>query len=60
MVSHDLGAIESYCSRAVRLEEGQVVDEGPAAEVTARYREAVDRRQREAAAAPAGDHAEPA
>ena len=50
MVSHDLGAIESYCSRAVRLEEGQVVDEGAAFEVTSRYRDAVQRRAAEAAA----------
>jgi lipopolysaccharide transport system ATP-binding protein len=53
MVSHDLGAIESYCSRAVRLEDGRVLDEGPAGEVTARYRADVDRRQRESQAAPA-------
>lgn len=47
MVSHDLGAIESYCTRVLRLEEGRIVDEGPASEVIARYRADVERRQRE-------------
>lgn len=50
MVSHDLYAIDSYCSRAMRLETGRIVDEGPAREVTARYRAEVERRQREGAA----------
>jgi lipopolysaccharide transport system ATP-binding protein len=54
MVSHDLAAIESYCSRALRLDEGRIVDEGPAGEVTGRYRADVDRRQREGESAPVG------
>jgi ABC-type polysaccharide/polyol phosphate transport system ATPase subunit len=36
-VSHHLPAIESLCERGVMLDRGQVVTEGPAKEVLARY-----------------------
>lgn len=38
LVSHDLQAVESLCSRAIWIGEGRVLDDGPAAEVLARYR----------------------
>ena len=36
-VSHDLGAVVSVCSRAVRLEEGRLTDEGQPEAVIRRY-----------------------
>ncbi|MFO7572204.1 MAG: ABC transporter ATP-binding protein [Gaiellaceae bacterium] len=36
-VSHDAGAVGQLCRRALRLELGQVVDDGPAHEVLDRY-----------------------
>lgn len=41
VVSHDLDAIEDLCTRAICMSGGQLVDDGPAAEVIARYRESV-------------------
>jgi ABC-2 type transport system ATP-binding protein len=41
VVSHDLEAIEGLCSRAICMSGGQIVDDGPASEVIARYRESV-------------------
>jgi ABC-type polysaccharide/polyol phosphate transport system ATPase subunit len=41
LVSHDLEAIEKICKRAIWMSKGQIVDDGPAAEVIARYRESV-------------------
>jgi len=38
LVTHDLEAIESLCSRAIWLSEGRVVADGPPAEVISRYR----------------------
>ena len=35
-VSHDLELVEEICDRAVRLDAGRIVDEGPAAEVVER------------------------
>jgi ABC-type polysaccharide/polyol phosphate transport system ATPase subunit len=37
LVSHDLATIESMCSRAIWLSHGQIVDDGPSADVVARY-----------------------
>lgn len=36
-VSHNLGAVESLCSRTIRLDHGRIVDDGPSREVVARY-----------------------
>lgn len=36
-VSHSLDLVVQVCDRAIRLEEGRVVDDGPATEVVARY-----------------------
>ncbi len=41
VVSHSTSLIASFCERAVWLEHGSVVDEGPAAEVVNRYLESV-------------------
>jgi ABC-type polysaccharide/polyol phosphate transport system ATPase subunit len=41
LVSHDPRVIETFCDRALLLERGQVVVEGPAAEVAARYLDAL-------------------
>jgi ABC-type polysaccharide/polyol phosphate transport system ATPase subunit len=38
-ISHDLGAIERLCSRVILLRRGELVAEGPPAEVIARYLE---------------------
>jgi ABC-type polysaccharide/polyol phosphate transport system ATPase subunit len=40
LVSHNLGAIEAMCHRAVWLDHGTVRDEGPAGEIVAAYRTA--------------------
>ncbi|MFH1277636.1 MAG: ABC transporter ATP-binding protein [Candidatus Eisenbacteria bacterium] len=44
MVSHDLEAIRSFCSRALLFADGRVVLEGEVGEVIDRYRSDVDRR----------------
>lgn len=36
-VSHNMAAVQSLCDRAVLLDQGQVVADGPASEVCARY-----------------------
>jgi ABC-2 type transport system ATP-binding protein len=38
LVSHDLTTIEAMCSRAIWLSHGQIVADGPSAEVVATYR----------------------
>lgn len=40
LVSHDLTTIETMCSRAIWLAQGQIIDDGPSADVVARYRAA--------------------
>ena len=37
LVSHNMNAILTLCSRAVLINDGRVVEDGPAAEVTANY-----------------------
>jgi ABC-type polysaccharide/polyol phosphate transport system ATPase subunit len=37
MVTHDMGAIREFCSHAIRLGDGVVVDEGPPGQVVERY-----------------------
>jgi lipopolysaccharide transport system ATP-binding protein len=36
-VSHQMQAVSQLCDRAMQLEKGRIVDEGPAGEVVARY-----------------------
>lgn len=36
-VSHNMAAINRLCSRAILLEKGQLIADGPSAEITARY-----------------------
>jgi ABC-type polysaccharide/polyol phosphate transport system ATPase subunit len=38
LVSHELDAITNLCSRTICLSAGEIIDEGPSAEVVARYR----------------------
>lgn len=45
LVSHDLQAVSDLCQRAVWLEKGRTVREGPAAEVVAEYREFMTRKE---------------
>ena len=47
MSGHDLGRLEDLCERAIRLDGGRVVAEGPADEVIAAYREDMARRASE-------------
>jgi lipopolysaccharide transport system ATP-binding protein len=37
LVSHDLGSLEEYCDRVLLFNHGQVIADGPAAEVTSAY-----------------------
>jgi ABC-type polysaccharide/polyol phosphate transport system ATPase subunit len=37
LVSHDLGSLEEYCDRVLLLNHGEIIADGPAAEVTAAY-----------------------
>ena len=55
LVSHDLGALNLYCDRVLLLQAGQVIADGQATEVTARYRRIVGEMsdRKESAPAPA-------
>jgi lipopolysaccharide transport system ATP-binding protein len=37
LVSHDLASLEEYCDRVLLLNHGEIIADGPAAEVTAAY-----------------------
>ena len=37
LVSHDLGSLEEYCDRVLLLNHGEIIADGPAAEVVATY-----------------------
>ena len=59
LVSHDLSLVRQFCSRALLLEEGRLVKEGPTQEVMAAYLGAEARpwsRTWEAASAPGNEH----
>src|SRR5213080_1015536 len=43
-VSHDPSAVERVCDRAMMLEQGRIVEEGPAADVTRAYHRRLVRR----------------
>jgi homopolymeric O-antigen transport system ATP-binding protein len=40
-VSHQMQAVSRLCDRAIQLQSGEIVDQGPAAEVVARYLQSV-------------------
>ncbi|MFH1812409.1 MAG: ABC transporter ATP-binding protein [Pseudomonadota bacterium] len=42
-VSHNMAAVQALCSRAIRLEQGRLVDSGGSAEVITRYLQGIDR-----------------
>jgi lipopolysaccharide transport system ATP-binding protein len=42
LVTHDMRAVESLCSRAVLLRQGQIADDGPSRDVVHRYLVAVE------------------
>jgi lipopolysaccharide transport system ATP-binding protein len=44
LVTHDLSAVELYCDRGLLLDHGKLIADGPAAEVTSRYRRMVGER----------------
>jgi len=56
LVTHDMSWVEEYCNRAILLEKGQVIIEGPPAEVVETHlnRTEMARVEREAAARGAG------
>jgi ABC-type polysaccharide/polyol phosphate transport system ATPase subunit len=41
LVTHELGAVNQYCDRALLLDHGRLVGDGPAVDVTAQYRRAI-------------------
>lgn len=41
LVSHDLGSLNLYCDRVLLLQNGQLIADGPADEVTSQYRRIV-------------------
>ncbi|MEO8190419.1 MAG: ABC transporter ATP-binding protein [Acidobacteriota bacterium] len=47
LVSHDLSLVGARCGRAIWLDGGRLVADGPAAETVARYRESVAEREGE-------------
>jgi ABC-2 type transport system ATP-binding protein len=53
LVSHDLDAVQSMCSRAIWVEAGQVVDDGPAADVVDRYQRSITSGSTRQSTAPA-------
>ncbi len=52
LVSHDLSLVAARCGRAIWLDGGRLVADGPAAETVARYRESVAEREGEKRLAP--------
>jgi lipopolysaccharide transport system ATP-binding protein len=44
LVTHDLSAVELYCDRGILLDHGKLIANGPAAEVTGKYRRMVGER----------------
>lgn len=44
LVTHDTSAVELYCDRALLLDHGHLLSDGPAAEVTSLYRRMVGER----------------
>src|SRR5207302_2116080 len=48
LVTHDLAAVDLHCSRAILLDHGTIVADGPAAQVSALYRRRVGEAQERA------------
>ena len=44
LVTHDLGAVDRYCDRAILLAQGELIRDGVAGEVTGYYRQTVGHR----------------
>jgi len=44
LVTHDLGAVDLYCDRALLLDHGRLIHDGAVGEVTGRYRRMVGQR----------------
>jgi ABC-type polysaccharide/polyol phosphate transport system ATPase subunit len=58
LVTHDMGAVDRFCDRAILLEHGRLADEGPARDVAHKYLElnfSTEARAREALQAQAAD-----
>ncbi|TDR93248.1 ABC transporter ATP-binding protein [Enterovirga rhinocerotis] len=59
LASHDAGLLARLCSRAIRLEHGRIVDDGPFDDVMERFGKATERhlaeQSRDATAAPQSD-----
>jgi lipopolysaccharide transport system ATP-binding protein len=54
LVTHDLSSVDLYADRAVLLEHGRMLEDGPANEVTARYRRMIGQLQDEERVASGG------
>ncbi len=54
LVSHDLGALNLYCDRVLLLQGGQIIADGQATEVTARYRRLVGEMSDRKESSPSG------
>jgi len=50
LVTHDMNWVTEYCNRAILIEQGHIVLEGPPADVVALHREHSEKRKAEAAA----------
>ena len=50
LVTHDMSWVTEYCNRAILIEQGRIVLEGPPAEVVELHREHSEQRKAEAAA----------
>lgn len=50
LVTHDMSWVSEYCNRAILIEQGRIVLEGPPAEVVELHREHSEQRKAEAAA----------
>ena len=55
LVTHDLAAVDTHCDRAILLDHGTLVADGPAASVTAQYRRRVGEAQEVQDTAPTAD-----
>lgn len=49
LVTHDLGAVDNYCDRALYLDHGKLIDDGQSSKVTSHYRRRVGEAQEEEA-----------
>jgi ABC-type polysaccharide/polyol phosphate transport system ATPase subunit len=50
MISHDLHALREFCSRVIWLDQGRILEDGPAANVIAAYRQKHGSTQQRASA----------